>query len=65
MIQYNCYLVPTLYIGLYFDLKLPEAEQLSKMMKLNKERGAETDRCIANAIKAGVKFAFGTGIICT
>ncbi|MGH7492815.1 MAG: amidohydrolase family protein [bacterium] len=58
--QRGVYLVPTIYIGEYFNETGSTNPGLNKMLELTRKHQAESERMVGEAIRAGVKIVVGS-----
>jgi len=59
-LEYNTYLIPTLYIGEYFIDEIPDSEALSKAVELQIKYRGDSRKMIKKAIEKGVKIGVGS-----
>ena len=60
MKQHGTYLVPTIYIGEYFNATGSTNPGLHKMLELTRKHQDEFERMVGAAIRAGVKIVVGS-----
>ena len=60
MKERGVYLVPTIYIGEYFNATGSTNPGLGKMLELTRKHQAEFERMVGEAIRAGVKIVVGS-----
>ncbi|PYT14322.1 MAG: amidohydrolase family protein [Acidobacteria bacterium] len=55
MVQRGVYLVPTMYVGEYYEERGSDSPEMQKNVELSRKYHAEFERRVGEAIKAGVK----------
>ena len=60
MIEHGVFLVPTVYIGEYYNQEGSDTKEMQKMLELSKSTQAEFERRVGVAIRRGVKIATGS-----
>ena len=60
MVQRGVYLVPTMYVGEYYEERGSDSPEMQKNVELSRKYHAEFERRVGEAIKAGVKICVGS-----
>jgi len=60
MVQRGVYLVPTMYVGEYYEQRGSDSPEMQKNVELSRKYRAEFERRVGEAIKAGVKICVGS-----
>ena len=60
MVQRGVYLVPTMYVGEYYEERGSDSPEMQKNVELSRKFRGEFERRVGEAIKAGVKICVGS-----